>query len=152
MPEVRNKFTAGPGPTVHIEEGDGRTHQSFKDDADVNTIMQKYSRTNVLGSPDGATRQPMFGDFTNVDFQATENKIAIVRNAFGELPSNIRTRFENDPGKLLEFVGDDGNKEECIKLGLLPKDEPIVNEIVTPVDPEVLNPETAPPEPPVVPE
>ena len=39
-----------------------------------------------------------------------------------QLPADVRTRFNNDAGALVDFVSDDANRAEAEKLGLvLPK-------------------------------
>jgi phage internal scaffolding protein len=40
---------------------------------------------------------------------------------FNDLPSSIRSRFGNDPAAFLDFVNDEGNADEMIKLGLIEK-------------------------------
>ena len=64
----------------------------------------------------------MFGDFTHFkDFFACQNAIVEAHNAFDALPVEIRERFNYDPGKLIEWLADDKNREEAIKLGLIEK-------------------------------
>lgn len=38
---------------------------------------------------------------------------------FEDLPSQIRSRFENRPDKFLDFVNDENNQQEMVKMGLL---------------------------------
>lgn len=97
----------------------GRTHQSFAKDADINNIMAKYSRTGVLGDPSRPVRQAVFGDFSGLDFQSDMNRLMDARERFMQLPSDIRNRFNNDPGELIDFVSDPANVEEAVSLGLL---------------------------------
>jgi len=37
---------------------------------------------------------------------------------FNDLPSSIRSRFGNDPAAFLDFVQDENNADEMVKLGL----------------------------------
>lgn len=57
------------------------------------------------------------------------------------LPPEIRTRFDNDPGKLIDFVADPDNRQEAQELG-------IVNPAPEPAKPPEVPPEPAqqPPE------
>lgn len=102
--------------------GKSRTKQQFAHEADVNNIMARYRRTGLLVDPAAVnqSRVARYGDFSGgVDFQAAQNKIALVRNAFGELPSDIRRLFDNDPAQLLDYISDPANADEAAELGLL---------------------------------
>lgn len=104
----------------------GKTQQQFAKEADINNIMMQYQRTGILGNPlTGSGRTPMFGDFsTGTDFTSVQNRIVEVQRQFMRLPSNIRSRFNNDPAMLLDFIADPANKDEAIKLGLIANDLP----------------------------
>lgn len=121
------------------------TNQSDMDVADINKIMAKYEKTGVLIDPDGFTRQPTYGDFTEVK-NYHEMMIAIrnVERAFDQLPAPIKNRFENDPQKLILFLDDPQNKDEAIKLGLIQAETP-AEPVIPPVAP------AAPPGQPVSP-
>ena len=54
----------------------------------------------------------------NIVIEAQEN--------FSELPAHIRKRFGNDPEQFLDFVTDENNKDEAIRLGML--DTPLAAE------------------------
>lgn len=107
-----------------------RTHQSFKDECDVNNIISSFNRTGYLVDPTiRATRIPSFGDFSAVPtFQEAQNAIREANELFASLPSYIRKRFSNNPGEMLAFLNDPANKAEAIKLGLINPD-PIVSDV-----------------------
>jgi phage internal scaffolding protein len=98
------------------------TQQQFKAECDVNNIMAKYKKTNMishLSKHDGS-----FGDFSSIeDYQTSLNKLMIAQESFGLLPSELRNKFHNDPAKLIEFINDETNTEECYKYGLKIKPE-----------------------------
>lgn len=99
-------------------EGQGLTHQSFKDECDINTIMGRYLKTGVL--PENLTqREAQYLDVSDIDFQAAAELVAGAKSLFEQLPSSIRNRFENDPAKLLAFTSDENNRREAAELGLL---------------------------------
>lgn len=100
------------------------TKQSFRDECDINILMASYRRTGVLTHL--AKGLPSYGDFTSsVDYHDACNQVLDAQLAFAELPSEIRTRFDNDPKKLLEFLEDPANREEGEQLGLFePEDLP----------------------------
>lgn len=92
------------------------THQSFKDECNINNIMKKYERTGQLTHVRNS--EGVFGDFTNVeDYQVNLNKIILAEEAFMTLPAHLRKQFNNSPQELLEFLHDDSNRAEAERLG-----------------------------------
>lgn len=109
------------------------TNQADMDAADINKIMARYEKTGVLIDPDGFTRQPTYGDFTEVkNYHEMMIGIKNVERAFSQLPAKLKNRFENDPQQLITFLDDEKNYEEAIALGLIEKPE-IPAEPVPPV-------------------
>ena len=49
---------------------------------------------------------------------------------FLELPSELRSKFNNDPSQLIEFINTESNYDECVKYGLIipRKKEPTLTE------------------------
>ena len=118
-----------------------RTLQSAKDECDVNKIMERYEKTGLLVDPlSGVTRQPQFGDFSNIgDYHAICSRIASLQSQFMLLPAGVRSRFDNDAGALLDFLADPKNAKEAVDLGLLDKsvlvaDQPGSASGVSPLD------------------
>lgn len=108
------------------------TKQSFKDECDIHTILRKYNQ-GTIDIP--SLNPPRYGDFSNVEDYLTQmNRLTEAQEAFDALPANIRTRFQNDPGKLLEFIGDDENRDEAVKLGLVEKQEKTMPDPPTPAE------------------
>ncbi len=98
--------------------GKGRVKQSFREESDVNVIMARWRKTGIL--PTGTAKQPMYGDFSNaVDYQTARQAVDEAETSFMALPAKIRTRFENDPYKLLEFMENPENAAEAIELGVI---------------------------------
>jgi len=101
-------------------EGSSMTQQQFKSQCDINQIIKKYEKTGMLShiNPNAGN----YGDFTNLkNFSENLNMVISAQNAFDALPSEIRKRFGNDPINLINFVEDNSNYEEAIKLGLVGK-------------------------------
>jgi phage internal scaffolding protein len=121
MPEIYTRYDSPLFEGIEFTDP-GYTQQQFKDDADINSIMERYQKTGLLTDPmNPGTRQPMFGDFEDMDFHEAQTFLANAFQDFEALPARIRDRFENDPGKLLDFLRDDNNRDEAIKLGLIEK-------------------------------
>ena len=101
---------------------ESKTEQSHMAALNVNKIVAKYQKTGLLPNRQG--KEPMYGDFTGIeDFHTCQNRIAQAKTDFMSLPSDIRERFHNDPGELVQFINDPDNIEEARELGLLPYQE-----------------------------
>lgn len=114
-----------------------RTKQSELEACDINNIMARYATTGVLTHL--ASGQPLYGDFSEVeDYQTSLNKVMSAEERFNSLPSDIRKKFDYDPQKMVEFILDEKNREECVKLGF-------INDIRSSVDlPDIPTPAPAP--------
>ena len=96
---------------------EGVTQQSFKEECDINVIVERFGLTGQL--PENL-RMPVSGDFTGItDFQTAMQVVREAQEEFMRVPADIRERFNHDPGKLIAFLGDDKNREEALKLGLI---------------------------------
>lgn len=93
------------------------TDQSFKEEADINTIMARYQSTGEM--PVINQTHPQYLDVTEQDFQLHMNFILEAQALFDDLPSALRDRFGNDPGAFLGFCSDEANYDEMARLGLL---------------------------------
>lgn len=100
------------------------TQQHFANEVDVNMIVERATRTGLLGDPLAmAARQASFGDFSDIgDYQSCVNKVTAANNAFNSLPADVRSRFNNNPAELIAFLSDDKNIIEASELGLVDKD------------------------------
>lgn len=98
------------------------TQQHFREECDINRIMERYQETGNWGEQTNV--RPQFGDFsTEFDFRTAQETVIRAREAFEALPSKVRRRFGNDPAELLEFLQDEANRDEAIMLGLIEKPE-----------------------------
>jgi len=103
---------------------DGRTHQHFQDETDINNIMSKFAKTGEL--PTHVNRvQGAYGDFSTVqDYQLHLDQVMAANDAFMALPAALRRRFDNDPSHLVSFLADSKNRDEAIALGLVEPSAP----------------------------
>lgn len=96
------------------------TQQSEKDSTDINFIVKQYCECGVC--PSCNVHHPLSEDMLAMStqtFQEVMQQQAQLTTAFNELPANVRKKFDYNPLKMLEFVENPNNKEECVKLGLL---------------------------------
>lgn len=116
---VRNRFSE-PERVTQVNDEPSLAQQHMKSETDINTIVQRYMKTGVLGNPSAATRMPKYGDFTSLEYMDMRNAIADIDQEFASLPARIRGRFQNDPHQLIRFLEKPENLPEAIKLGLVP--------------------------------
>lgn len=100
-----------------------RAIQSQKEEADINTIVRRFG---VTGQVPTNVRVPTYGDFEGIfDFQSAQNALIMAQQSFNAMPADVRSRFDNDPHRFVEFctaLSADGsslkNLEEMRKIGL----------------------------------
>jgi len=91
--------------------------QEFAEESDINFIVRQFGLTGQLPT---SVAVPLEGDFTEVlDYQSALNAVIAADASFMQMPADVRTRFNNDPAKFLDFVHDPNNRDEARKLGLL---------------------------------
>ncbi|WNK13385.1 MAG: internal scaffolding protein [Microvirus sp.] len=98
-------------------EDESLTHQEFKDESDINTIIDRFG----IGENPVEAQQWV----TNVDIaEAPDNYMDVMnqlndaRDQFMSLPAKVRSRFDNSPAQFVDFVSDSANLPEMVSLGL----------------------------------
>jgi phage internal scaffolding protein len=94
-----------------------RTKQAHAKEADINYIMRKYLKTGLIEH--SRNHQPDYGFATSEDFHTSMNIITKANTMFEDLPSSIRSKFDNQPSQFLDFVNNENNKKEMQEMGLL---------------------------------
>jgi len=101
---------------LHCEDA-SLAQQHFKDECDINNILRQFNITGLLPE---APLSPRYGDFTGIgDYHTALNQVIAAEDEFMSLPATLRARFDNDPAQLIEFLDNQENKDEAIKLGLV---------------------------------
>jgi len=96
--------------------------QQFRDECDINSIVRRFGLTGQVPAP---LNVPTYGDFSQVvDFHTAMTLIRQSSEQFAALPAQLRERFGNDPGQLLEFLGDVRNRDEAVRIGLIESPSP----------------------------
>lgn len=117
MVAFRNAYERSSKPGMTFEKP-SLTQQHFKDECDINNIIERFTRTGLLPQYPGEDMQ--YGDYTtSVDYHEAMTIVAQANQQFEALPSSVRDKFDNDPAKMLDFVSKKENIEESVKLGLL---------------------------------
>lgn len=104
-------------------ETPSKTQQQFRQECDINTIVQRFGITGELPVNGHA---PTYDDFTGVsDYQSAIHAIRDAEAAFLALPGTVREQFGQDPQRFVEFCSDPRNLDELTKLGLAnPRERP----------------------------
>jgi len=101
-------------------EDESLAQQNFRDECDINNIMERFG---VTGELPNSPLPPQYGDFSGVlDYHSALNAVLAAQDAFNDLPAMVRSRFENDPNQLIRFLEDPNNRDEAVKLGLINKE------------------------------
>lgn len=102
--------------------GPSRVKSDMQDDANINSIMRKWSQGIV---PDVTLNRGVYGDFsTGDDYYQALNKVNHAKELFESLPAFVRKECNNDPAQLIALVADPANDELLAKLGLRRPIEP----------------------------
>lgn len=78
------------------------TQQHFKDEVDINTIMRRFGATDQIPKfmPNG-----VYGDFTGIeDYYGALERIERANEGFMKLPAEVREKFGNDAGRLIDLA------------------------------------------------
>lgn len=101
----------------HINNDPSMTFQDFKEECDINSIIENYTRCGAIDAP---LKNVTYGDWdSSLTYMDAMNRIVKAREDFDALPAKVRDRFQNDPQNLLEFLSHDENRDEAEKLGLI---------------------------------
>lgn len=127
--------TERPNGTRRVQlqpEDPSMTEANHADYCDINEIMRRYRETGYIPQKAGS---PLYGDFTNAqDYMDCCQRLKDADEAFDTIAPEIRTKFNNDPAALIEFVNNPKNATEAAEMGLieLPKMETKETPIASP--------------------
>lgn len=98
---------------------DDKAQQHFKDECDINNIIDKYRVNGCFQPSDLASSEPVYADVSDVqDFASAQNFVIQAQEQFMSLDSKIRRRFNDDPVQFMAFCEDACNYDEAISLGI----------------------------------
>lgn len=111
--------------------------QSAKADSDINVIVSRMVRN---GGMTISARVPTAGDFSEqvTDYHTAMNMLRTANDEFMKLSPKIRSKFANDPQRLMDYLADPKNDEESYELGLRtrkPAPEPVLVTVSNPSNP-----------------
>lgn len=95
------------------------TKSEFAAECDINRIMAKYRKTGVLPDTSRAALA-RYMDVSDVPtFDVMHQMVEQARDAFAELPPEVRQEFNNDPVQFMTAVDSEKGVEKLRKAGLL---------------------------------
>lgn len=105
--------------------GPSRTKQSAEPETNIKQIFSRFQATGEMTHISNALMA--YRDMSDLpDLESAMNIVANANSLFAELPAHIRKRVGHDAANFLPFIDDPENLEECIELGILPKETKIV--------------------------
>lgn len=140
-PEYRQAWVGTRLCTVN--NGESKTHQSFKDEQDVNKIIQRH-RDLRIPLPSANLNYADISEIT--DYRDALDSIKRVQGIFEALPSASRAYFDNDVARFLDYAR--ANTPDVVDA--LVKGPPVAEPVVTPAAAELpqATPQAAPQGPP----
>lgn len=102
------------------------TDQSFKKACDINNIVKQFTKSGKLPVN---TKVANYGDYSETPTLEMAFEIAqMASDQFMTLPAEVRRLMDNDASQLENFISDEGNKEICLKYGLLEEKAQVIDE------------------------
>lgn len=146
LPRKESQFKSAYSEKLKIQmafpDDSPHTRQEFADECDINHIMRQYQATGEIFHINEDA--PQYMDCTGDDFRDCMDYVAGAFSMFEELPSKIRSQFDNDPAAFLEFCSQDKNRPELAAMGLLSQDAMDALNNPQPITPSVPQAPTAP--------
>lgn len=73
------------------------TEQHHLNDADINEIVNKYTKTQLIANYEAKNIPELYGHFGEFDYSDAMDKMSKIKEDFESLPSAERLKYENDP-------------------------------------------------------
>lgn len=121
----RDPYTGSQSEGITFTEP-SMTLQSAAPECDIYNILNQFNTTGIVTHVASGT--PQYTDVSEVpDYQAAMEIIMTAEEQFSALPSHVRREFDNDPGKMLEFIQNPDNYERGVELGLFVQNNSLDN-------------------------
>lgn len=100
--------------------GESLTQQQFRDETDINKIVERAVRTGNAELFTSTERAEFYDSSNFVDYQTSLGIIADVKDDFDSLPARTRRQFDDNPDNYVAFMINPRNAQKAIEMGLLP--------------------------------
>lgn len=113
------------GSSAAPVEGESLTQQAFKDDSDINILIEKATGgSGYLGTLKCTPRPPKYGDYSQpTDFAEMHQCVSAGIEYFASLSARERAAFGNSPALFFEWINDPKNRQEALEYGFLELDD-----------------------------
>lgn len=127
MELIKTKRANGSYRVAIRSDAPSKTEKRHGKACNINTIMAKIRKGSAITLN---KREPQYGNFaTTGDFFEAQNKVLEAHHEFNQLPAEVRRRFANDPGNLLQAIEDSAVdpeiRSELTDLGILARPVPV---------------------------
>lgn len=139
-PKFHTRYNPPPSPGIVFEEPT-MTQQHFRDECDINKIVERAIRTGDTTVFTSAQRAEFYDASAITDYVDAMALIDDVNDDFNSLPSTIRSMFGNNVKQYVEWMSNPQNWSKARELGLLSGGE------VSATEPKVRESEPAPASP-----
>ena len=113
-PVVYSYFKRPPRRSVKFDRPT-MTEQDHHEETDIGEMIARMARGI---QPAMNTNPPIYGDFTDFgDYRDMIERKREADEAFLTIPHDVRSKFDNNPAKLYEFLANPANVDEAKKLG-----------------------------------
>lgn len=112
-------------------------NQAEKEECDINTLVKRFGLTGTIPQLEKLPLQMEY--VAAMTYQESLNAIIEADASFMELPADLRSRWNHDPGQFVDFCSKEENRAELIKMGLIaapPPPAPPVEPLLVRVMPE----------------
>lgn len=117
-PKMKDGSERKAWPVTECTEEERMTVQADRDEADINKIVARFQKSGQL--PPTLRGEPFYGDVSEFgDLQDSLIRIQEADALFMSFPAHIRERFQNDKVKFVQFMSDERNYDEAVKLGIV---------------------------------
>jgi phage internal scaffolding protein len=111
-------------PCFFNTTGESLTQQHFQEECDILNIIKRHDRNGIIEHVQRG--QARYGDFSEIaDYREALDLVQDANTEFMKIPSDIRKKFNNNPGEFLNFVNNPENEEEMITMGFVKKSEDV---------------------------
>lgn len=122
MANIQTHLSAEDGRYIRRDPNPSATRQEHKEEAEINTIVERFDRTGQLTHVSRLTGQ--YIDVSNIgSFQEALAMAEHGQGVFNNLPSSIRTLFDNNAAAFMDFMAT-ATPEELSELGLTTAPKP----------------------------
>lgn len=138
--KFHTRYDPPPSPGIEFKEPT-MTQQHFRDECDINKIVERAIRTGDTTVFTSAQRAEFYDASAITDYVDAMALIDDVHDDFKSLPSTIRSMFGNNVKQYVEWMSNPANWNQARELGLLSGGE------VSATEPKVRESEPAPASP-----